>query len=263
MVNQLANVSSGERVRIMRTAVDNVSLAETLDRIEAFVAEGTPRLIVTANVDHLMLLENNQAFRAAYARADLVTCDSIPLKWALRFLGRPIKERVAGADLIGPLCARAAQRGLSLFFLGAAPGVAAKAKEVLEKRYPGVKIVGTYAPPVMPLDELLRDRESVRRVREARPDVLLVAFGAPKQEIWLDALRHELGVPVGIGVGAAFDFAAGIVKRAPAWVQNAGLEWLWRFFQEPKRLWRRYFLMDARFIYFILKEKIRPGRGDD
>jgi len=241
----------------MSTAVDNVSMSETLDLIESFIAQGKPHLIVTANVDHLMLLEKNEAFRAAYARADLITCDSIPLKWALSILGRPIKERVAGADLIGPLCARAAQRGIKLFFLGAAPGVAAKAKEVLERRYPGLNIVGTYAPPVMPLQELLRDQESIRRVREARPDVLLVAFGAPKQEIWLDAMRDDLGVPVGIGVGAAFDFAAGVIKRAPAWVQNAGLEWLWRLLQEPRRLWRRYFLMDARFVFFVIKEKLR------
>jgi N-acetylglucosaminyldiphosphoundecaprenol N-acetyl-beta-D-mannosaminyltransferase len=250
-----------ERFTIMDTAIHNVSMAETLDIIDRFVADGSPRVIVTANVDHLMLLRKDAAFREAYRRADLVTCDSVPLKWGLAFLGTPVKERVAGADLFGALAERAARAGHRLYYLGAAPGVAEKAAQALAERYPGLKVVGTYAPPVMPWEELAEDEETLGLIREAKPDVLFAAFGAPKQELWLDAVRERLQVPVSIGVGAAFDFAAGTVKRAPRWMQKAGLEWLFRLSQEPRRLWRRYLFVDSRFACYVLKEKLRGRKG--
>jgi N-acetylglucosaminyldiphosphoundecaprenol N-acetyl-beta-D-mannosaminyltransferase len=247
-------------IPFMGVNIANVSMAEALDVIESFVAERTPRLVITANVDHLMQIRRDGAFRAVYDRADLVTCDSIPLKWALAFLGTPVKNRVAGADMIFTLAERAAQKGLTLFLLGAATGVAESAAAMLRGRYPGLKIAGTYSPPIMPLADIVRDEETARRVREAAPDIILVAFGAPKQELWLDAVRDKINVPVGIGVGAAFDFVAGTVKRAPVWVQKIGLEWLHRLFQEPRRLWRRYLFVDSRFVFHVLKEKIR-GAG--
>jgi len=239
-----------------------ISMAEALDVIERFVAEGGPHVVVTANVDHLMLLQRDAAFREVYDRAELITCDSIPLKWALSFLGRSVKGRVAGADMVYALAERAAAKGLRLFFLGAAPGVAAAAAASLSRRYPGLQVVGTYSPPVMAWRELAEDAATLETVRGTRPDVLLAALGAPKQEMWLDAVRERMGVPVGIGVGAAFDFAAGTLRRAPVWVQKLGLEWLWRLFQEPRRLWRRYLFIDLRFIFIVLKEKYRgKNRG--
>lgn len=250
-----------ERFPIMGTAIHNVSMAETLDLIDRFVAEGSPRVIVTANVDHLMLLRKDAAFREAYRRADLVTCDSVPLKWALAFLGTPVKERVAGADLFGALAERAAGAGHRLYYLGAAPGVARKAAQALAERHPGLKVVGTHAPPMMPWEELAEDEETLARIRDAKPDVLFAAFGAPKQELWLDAVRGCLRVPVSIGVGAAFDFAAGTVKRAPRWMQKAGLEWLFRLSQEPRRLWRRYLFVDSRFACYVLREKLRRRKA--
>lgn len=254
---------SYERVSILGTTLWNVSMAEALDILDDFVAAGTPHTVVTANVDHLMLLEKNAAFREAYIRADLVTCDSIPLKWACRFLGTPLKDRVAGADLFFTIAERAAAKGHRLFYLGAAAGVAEKARAAMEKRFPGIKIVGCYSPPVMPVEELVRDAETLHRVREARPDILLAAFGAPKQELWLEAMRETLRIPVGIGVGAAFDFASGTVKRAPVWIQAVGLEWLWRLAHEPRRLWRRYLLMDTRFLFRIIKEKFKRRPAND
>lgn len=250
-----------ERFPIMDTAIANVSMAETLDIIDAFVAEGSPHVVVTANVDHLMLLRKDASFRRVYRRAELVTCDSVPLKWGLAFLGTPVKERVAGADLFPAVAARAAREGHRLFYLGAAPGVAAKAAEVLSGRHSELEVVGTYAPPVMPWEELAEDEETLARIREAKPDILFVALGAPKQEFWLDAVRERLRVPVGIGVGAAFDFVAGTVKRAPRWVQKAGLEWLFRLSQEPRRLWRRYLFVDSRFACYILREKFRGRKA--
>ncbi|HUU55841.1 MAG TPA: WecB/TagA/CpsF family glycosyltransferase [bacterium] len=249
------------RYPVMDTAIADVSMAEALDVIDRFVEDRSPRVIVTANVDHLMLMRKNAAFREAYGRADLVTCDSVPLKWALAFLGTPIKERVAGADLFIALAPRAAAKGYRLFYLGAAPGVAERAAEALRGRFPTLNVVGIYAPPVMSAEELAEDEETLRRVREAKPDVLFAAFGAPKQELWLDAVRERLGVPVSIGVGAAFDFAAGTVKRAPRWMQRGGLEWLYRLTQEPGRLWRRYLFVDSRFGFYVLREKIRGRKA--
>jgi N-acetylglucosaminyldiphosphoundecaprenol N-acetyl-beta-D-mannosaminyltransferase len=249
------------RYPIMDTAVDDVSMAEALDLVDRFVAERAPRIIVTANVDHLMLMRKDAAFREAYGRADVVTCDSVPLKWALAFLGTPIKERVAGADLFIALAPRAAEKGYRLFYLGAAPGVAEEAAAALRERFPKLNVVGTYSPPVMSAEELAADEETLRRVRDARPDVLFAAFGAPKQELWLDAVKERLGVPVSVGVGAAFDFAAGTVKRAPRWMQRCGLEWFYRLTQEPGRLWRRYLLVDSRFVCYVLREKLRRRKA--
>jgi N-acetylglucosaminyldiphosphoundecaprenol N-acetyl-beta-D-mannosaminyltransferase len=232
-------------------------MAEAVDLIDGFVREGTPHVVITTNVDHLMLLQRDAAFRGVYGRAELVTCDSIPLRWACSFLGRPVKERVAGADLFYTLSERAAAKGYRVFYLGAAPGVAEKAARAMQTRYPGLTVAGAYAPPVMALDQLVADEETYRRVMDARPHILFVAFGAPKQELWLEAMRARLGVPVGIGVGAAFDFAAGTIKRAPRWLQALGLEWLHRLFQEPKRLWRRYLLVDTRFVFYLLQERFR------
>ncbi len=250
-------------VSILGAQIADLSMAEALDAIDAFVADGSPHVVITANVDHLMQLRRDAAFRRAYERADLVTCDSIPLKWALSFLGQPVKERVAGADMLFTIAKRAVARRYRLFYLGAAPGIAAAAAALMTKRYPGLNIVGTYAPPIMPLEELIAHEETRRRIREAKPDILFAAFGAPKQELWLAAVRDEVGVPVAIGVGAALDFAAGAVKRAPRWVQSIGAEWLWRLLQEPRRLWRRYLFVDTRFIFCVLQMKIRgTGRGE-
>jgi N-acetylglucosaminyldiphosphoundecaprenol N-acetyl-beta-D-mannosaminyltransferase len=249
------------RYPVMDTAIADVSMAEALELIDRFIAERTPRVIVTANVDHLMLMRKDAAFREVYGRADLVTCDSVPLKWALTFLGTPIKERVAGADLFLALAPRAAAKGYRLFYLGAPPGVAEQAAAELRRRFPALNIVGTYSPPVMSAEELAEDEETLGRVREAKPDVLFAALGAPKQELWMDAVRERLGVPVSIGVGAAFDFAAGTVKRAPRWMQRSGLEWFYRLTQEPRRLWRRYLFVDSRFGFYILREKLRRRKA--
>jgi N-acetylglucosaminyldiphosphoundecaprenol N-acetyl-beta-D-mannosaminyltransferase len=245
----------------MDTAIHNVSMEETLDIIDRFVAERKPRTIVTANVDHLMLLRKNVVFREVYRRADLVTCDSVPLRWALAFLGTPVKERVAGADIFMASAPRAAEKGYRVFYLGAGPGVAEEAARVLTERHPKLQVVGAYSPPVMSWEELAEDEETLSRIANAKPDILFAAFGAPKQELWLETVRKKLRIPVGVGVGAAFDFAAGSVKRAPRWMQRCGLEWLYRFTQEPGRLWRRYLFVDSRFGFYVLQEKLRGRRA--
>lgn len=165
-------------------------------------------------------------------------CDGTPLIWASRLFGRALPERVAGADLVPVLIQAAARKNHRIFFLGATEGANARAIANVHAKFPGLEI-SHYSPPFRPLYEM-NNAEIIERIRAAEPDVLLVAFGCPKAEKWIAAHYQELGVPVVIGVGASIDFLAGHVKRAPGWMQRAGLEWLFRLCQEPRRLFRRY-----------------------
>jgi N-acetylglucosaminyldiphosphoundecaprenol N-acetyl-beta-D-mannosaminyltransferase len=181
-------------------------------------------------------------------RADLVTADGMPVVWSSRMLGPAIPERVTGADLVPRLAQESAARGKSIYFLGGNPGSAEKASDILKELHPGLKIAGWSSPFVHTEGPGLvnagkEDQELVDRINASRPDILLIAFGNPKQEIWFNLNRHRLQVPVSIGVGGTFEFIIGSIRRAPTWMGNYGLEWLFRFTQDPQRLWKRY-LMD-------------------
>ena len=190
--------------------------------------------------------------------ADLVLCDGTPLIWASRLLKAPLRERVAGSDLTPRLMEHAAARGYRIFFLGSDETILKTAKERLEHEHPGLVICGFYAPPYAKLLDL--DHEAIAaRVREARPDILLVALGAPKQEKWIYMNRHSLGVPCSIGIGASLDFVAGKFARAPVWAQKYGFEWLFRLMQEPRRLCSRYF-DDLLFLVSALFKQKRELR---
>lgn len=244
------------RVNLLDTWVDRVTVDEAAERITAFVQSGSPHQVVTANVDFLRLGARNPAFRELVNAADLVVPDGMPLVWASRLRGDPLPERATGIELLHQCARMAPAHGYSLFLLGAEPGVADEAAMVLRSRYPGLRIAGTCAPSPLMLkadDELL-----VRMIREARPDIVLVAFGAPRQEEWIRAHLHDLQVPVCIGVGGAFDMLAGRVKRAPLWMQQAGLEWLFRLLQEPRRLWKRYFIHDLPVFVRLMAQSRRP-----
>jgi N-acetylglucosaminyldiphosphoundecaprenol N-acetyl-beta-D-mannosaminyltransferase len=226
-------------VAILGVPFDHVTIRDAITRIETMIASGRPHYVVTANVDFLVQAHRDVELRRILLEADLVLCDGTPLLWASRWLGNPLPERVAGSDLAPALMQAAAEKGHRVFFLGAAPGVAAEAEARLKQQYPSINIVGTYAPPYSQLLEM-DHAEITRRVRAARPDLLLVSFGCPKQEKWIAMHHRALGVPVAIGVGATLDFLAGRVKRAPAWMRRTGTEWLYRLLLEPRRLYRRY-----------------------
>lgn len=233
------------RVSIDGLLFDDVTTEEATRRIvEMARMRDKPRSVCTGNLDHLALAAADVEFRRAYEEADFVVADGAPVVWLARLAGTPIKERVAGSDLFWTLGRASAQEGVSLFFLGGAPGAAEKAKEELAKRWPGVRVVGIYCPPF----EAFASNEEQQRIRDevkrANPDVLLVAFGAPKQEKWIAQNKERLGVPVSIGVGGSFEMAAGLLKRAPVWMQRTGLEWAYRFAQEPRRLFDRYVVRD-------------------
>jgi len=248
---------------IGRLRIDPVTLAGALDTIEALVANGRGGLVVTPNVDHVVIAERDARFRAAYAAADLSLADGQPIVWASRLLGAPLPEKVSGSDLVLPLMDRAAARRWRVFLLGAGPGVADAAAERLRGKR-GVDVVGTAAPYVRvgPGDPDPEGDAAVQAIRTARTDLVLVAFGAPKQELWMHRHRDTLAPAVMVGVGASLDFVAGRVRRAPRWISRLGFEWLWRGARGPRRLWRRYLVDDPAFVAILWRtwRAARTGR---
>lgn len=240
------------RVPLGRLLIDPVTLEVALGRIEQLVMRGHGGAVYTPNVDHLVRAERDREFCRAYAEADLCLADGTPLLWACRLLKRALPEKVSGSDLVQPLLRRAAGLGWRVYLLGGAPGVAADAASLLTGQ--GVNIVGHDAPRIAlegPDDET---PAALQRIRRAAPDLLLVALGAPKQEVWIHRHALALGPAVSVGVGASLDFLVGRVRRAPRWMSRAGLEWLFRLAQEPRRLWRRYLLDDPAFLGIVLRE---------
>lgn len=238
---------------VLGVPIDNLTMEEALERCDAFIADarlsGRTHQIATVNADFVVNSLNDPELRRILQEASMATADGMPLVWASRLLGGPIPGRVTGADLVPALAERAAQKGYSLFFLGARPGVAAKAAQLLQERYPGLKVAGVLSPPVQPLLEM--DQSILETIRAAKPDILFVAFGNPKQEKWIHMYANQLQVPIAMGIGGSLDMLVGITKRAPRWMQQIGLEWAFRMIQEPGRLVRRY-LHDFRYFGIFL-----------
>jgi N-acetylglucosaminyldiphosphoundecaprenol N-acetyl-beta-D-mannosaminyltransferase len=226
-------------IAILGVPFDPLTLAQALAELQNMIASRRPHYVVTANVDFLAQARRDLELRRILVEADLVLCDGMPLVWASRWLGNPLPERVAGADLVPQLIQAAAAKKYRIFFLGGKPDVAEQAVARLTQQFPEVVIAGHYSPPFQPLSEMPHE-DILRRIRAAQPDVLLVSFGCPKAEKWMAMHYQSLGVPVVIGVGGTIDFLAGHLKRAPVWMQRSGLEWLFRLLQEPRRLAGRY-----------------------
>jgi len=244
----------GGRVFLGKIGVDPVTLAGALDGIAALVGTGRGGTVFTPNVDHVVRAEEDDAFREAYSRVDLSLVDGVPVLWALRAFGAAVPEKVSGSDLVLPLMERAAERGWRVYLLGGAEGVPAGAAQRLVERYPSLRVVGTESPWIDPTEPPSARAELVARIRAATPDVVLVALGSPKQELFCDETRDALRPAVLVGVGASLDFIAGTAQRAPAWVSCIGLEWFYRLAHEPRRLWRRYLLRDPKFIAVLARE---------
>jgi N-acetylglucosaminyldiphosphoundecaprenol N-acetyl-beta-D-mannosaminyltransferase len=240
----------GGRVTVGGVSFDDVTMDEARARIEGLISSGGTHAVCTGNVDHLYLLQSDALFRTVYAQSSLNLADGMPVLWLSRLARGEarLRERVAGSDLFWELARLSHEKGTTLFFLGGAPGSAEKAKTEVLARYPNAKIVGTHCPPLATFDTPEVQSEIQRQVREAAPDILLVGFGAPKQEKWIHHNREALRVPVSIGVGGTFEMAGGAVKRAPQWLSRVGLEWAFRFIQDPMRLYRRYFCHDMPFL---------------
>ncbi|MCC6178388.1 MAG: WecB/TagA/CpsF family glycosyltransferase [Chloroflexi bacterium] len=230
------------RLDLCGVLVDRIDRAGALDRIAEFLESGRPHQIVTVNLDFLYLAERNAEFRETLNAADLAVADGMPIVWTSHLSGTPLPGRVTGVELVDASCRLAAQKGAGVFLLGGAPDVSEIAVVQARERYPGLQVSG-YAPPIGPIGPDEDDR-IVEMILRASPGFLFVALGAPRQDLWIRAHRERLGVPVAMGVGCVVDLLAGAVQRAPAWMQSTGLEWSFRLFQEPGRLWRRYLVDD-------------------
>lgn len=240
-------------IRILGVRVDEYDMQQSLDLIGAFVSQGNTtdedglKQIVTINPEGVWLAQGDAELKRIIDEAALVTPDGNGVLWAARQLGTPLKERVAGIELLERICRRGAEEGWRVYLLGAKPGVADIAAEKLQEKYPGLQVAGCD-------NGYFRDREeqAVSSVREAKADVLFAALGMPYQEHWLYDHRHELGCKVAVGVGGSFDVLAGLVRRAPKLWQRLKLEWLWRLLSDPKR-WRRY-LVIPRYMRAVKKQ---------
>ncbi|MCE9529731.1 MAG: WecB/TagA/CpsF family glycosyltransferase [Planctomycetes bacterium] len=215
------------------------TLAESLERIAQLIKERQPNFIITANLHYAMITDADRRLRELNAKAAFILADGMPLVWASRLMKRRLPERVAGSDLVWKVCEQGAKLGHRVFLLGGAPGIADAAAETLRTRYPGLVIAGTVCPPFR---ELSAEEETalIEQIRSSGADILLLALGQPKGELWTARTYERLGVPICLQIGASLDFVAGKVKRAPRWVQKIGLEWLYRLLQEPRRLLGRY-----------------------
>lgn len=241
------------RIKFLNTYIDNITMDEAVNKIDDMVQNGMNQYVVTPNVDHIVKLENDSLFREIYGKASLVLTDGQPLIWISRWLKTPIVEKVSGSDLFPRVCERAALKGYRVFLLGAAEGVADKAAQDLRKRYPGLQIAGTYSPPY----GFEKDKQKIdftcKKVREASPDILAFGLGTPKQEKFFYQNMDQLSVPVALHIGGTIDFEAGVVKRAPRWLRDNGMEWFYRLLQEPRRLFRRYIIDDIQIFRIVWK----------
>ena len=241
------------RMKFMNTEIDNLTMEEALQEIDNLIQKDKNAYVVTPNVDHIVQLERGGELTEVYKNADLILTDGKPLIWISKLYGNPIKEKISGSDLFPKLCALAAEKRYRMFFLGAAEGVAAKAAENLENRFPGLQVVGTYSPPYGFENNKEEINNIINRIRECRPHILIVGLGCPKQELFILHHKDALEVPIALGLGASLDFEAGNIKRAPEWMSNHGLEWLFRLSQDPKRLAKRYLVDDRKILRIALK----------
>ena len=239
-----------KRVVLFGVPIDNLTLEETLDRIEEMIRSGTTHQHVVVNVDKIIKLQSDPELHAAILDCDLINADGQPIVWASRLLQEPLKERVTGIDLFEALVCRCAVRGFRPYLLGAKQEVVERVAEILKAKHPNLHLAGLRSG-YWSEDE---EPEVVAAIKAARPDVLFVAMSSPKKEIFLRKWKDELRVPFVMGVGGTFDVVAGLVKRAPVWMQRCGLEWFYRLGQEPRRLWRRYLVEDVAFFRLFFRE---------
>lgn len=250
-----------KRVSVLGVGVDDITPDEALQRLLGWIDDRTTHYVVTPNPEIVMLARRDPQLGRDLAQAHLAIPDGVGLLWAARLLGTPLRARIPGSALVPWLAERSASRGDRWFLLGAAPGVAEEAGRILTRRYPGLSIVGAFAGEASPAG----DAETRAAVAAAMPvDVLLVAYGAPRQEAWM-ARNLDLGIPVMIGVGGAFNYITGRSPLAPAWLRRLGFEWLYRLVTEPWR-WRRQLVLPhfaARVIYQATRRRLDPKGPQD
>lgn len=246
-----------DRIRFMNIMIDNVTAQEAVDYAEQCIENDQHIYVVTPNVDHIVKLQQNTKFLAAYEKAGLVAVDGTPIMVVAKMYKTPLKEKITGPVLTEGIIEMAAKNGYSVFFLGAGEGVGEKAAMNLLAKYPGFHYAGYYSPPFgFEKDEEER-KHIINTVNNSQANIVVAGMGSPKTEIFLSEIFQSLNCQVSLSVGAAIDFFAGTVKRCPKWINKIGMEWFYRFLKEPKRMFRRYFVDDIAFIGLIIKYRKR------
>ena len=257
--NRELNLPRKPDVVILGIPFHNVSFADTVEWVRQRVQSRRPAYIATVNMDFITHAWKDPELQRILLEADLVVADGIPIVWLSRLQGFPLKQRVTGSDLVPMFAELAARENFSLYGLGGAEGVAENALNKLSERFPGMRTAGFYSPPKADIIDM-DNRQILQRLDVADPDILLVAFGAPKQEKWVNMHIRQWKVPVSIGIGGSLDFLAGAQKRAPLWMQRLALEWLWRMLSNPRRLFRRY-VANIAFLFVAVLRILWLRRG--
>jgi N-acetylglucosaminyldiphosphoundecaprenol N-acetyl-beta-D-mannosaminyltransferase len=243
-----------KRITLMGCQIDNLSMEETLCKVEGFIRSGQPHQHVVVNVDKLVKASRDPELRRIINNCALINVDGVPVLWAARLLGKPLKERVAGVDLFEALMRRAGEKGWRVFLLGAHEEVVRAVAETYRRKYPRLVLAGWRNGYWTGAAE---EAAVVETIRASRTDLLFVGISSPQKEQFLGRYQAEMRIPFAMGVGGTFDVAIGRVRRAPLWMQKAGMEWFYRFLQEPRRMFHRYFIEDMAFIWLVIKEAAR------
>jgi N-acetylglucosaminyldiphosphoundecaprenol N-acetyl-beta-D-mannosaminyltransferase len=246
-----------EWVNVLGCPITRLDLSGFVARIEEFITSRKPHYVAVVNVAKLVKMRSDKELEQSVLAADLIGADGVPVVWVSRLFGTPLPGRVNGTDLMYRLLERANKKAYRIFFFGAREEVLQRVLDVVRQEYPGVQIAGSQHGYFTSADELA----IVNKIRIAEPDILLIAFGTPKKELWVKSYLTAMGVPVIHGVGGSFDVLAGVIPRAPLWMQKSGLEWLFRMFQEPHRMWRRYLVTNTLFVMLVMREWLRYRIG--
>lgn len=248
--------SNPPRFDVLGVPVSAISMSDAVGTIDRWIREQTPHYVCVTGVHGVMESQRDDDLRRIHVEAGLVTPDGMPLVWLAHLDGKASVERVYGPDLMLACCERSLQTGASHFFYGGAPGIADQLAERLSARFPGLAVAGTYCPPFRALTPE-EDEQLVDQINAAQPDIVWVGLSTPKQERWMSSHIGRLHAPVLVGVGAAFDFHAGVKRQAPRWMQRSGLEWSFRLATEPRRLWRRYLVNNPSFVWQVARSRMR------
>jgi len=251
----MEGISRVEKKNIGGVGISNVDLEQTIEYFNKSILNGNKIRVCVTPVNCILWAKDNDVLANIYNTANLTLCDGVPVLWAAKYLGTPLKGRVTGLDLLPEYVKQAANKNIKMFFLGAKEGVAEALKNKFEQQFPTIKICPVYSPPFA---EKFSDEENARMIgliNEHKPNILWVSLTAPKQDYWIHEHFDKLDVNVAIGIGGAFEVTAGLIQRAPVWMQKAGLEWFFRFIKEPRRMFSRYFIEAPQFIPLVLKQK--------
>ena len=234
-----------------------INLFEAVKKLEDNIINTRKSQVCVTNVYSTVLMQKDDEFRKINNSSTMVVADGMPIVWVSKLMKCPLPCRIAGADLFFRLCTLACERGYTFYFLGSTKDALGRIRIHLKAKFPSLKIAGVYSPPYKDIFSATENAEILKKINEVKPDILWVGMTAPKQEKWIYHNSDKIDTKVAIGVGAVFDFVSGAVHRAPVWMQKMGLEWLFRFIQEPRRMWRRYLIGNTIFIWLVIKEMVK------